>query len=875
MDQSCRLARRDFLRSAALGAATLVASPVPSSTDTVERTKFQALVPADKGLPARWVASLFERGEPTVYRGANLSLIGMPVSGITTGQLYLGGDGRLWLWDIFNMTPLAEQPGAAHYTNPLSIPWWCPVDQSFTLRILDSPSRQERPLASGGFADISFRGEYPIGYVEYRDPACPVTVLLEAFSPFIPLDVNDSSLPATIMRFTLTNAGTTVVAGELTGLLENAVARSAERHTAVGRLNSIERDADFLFLNCSATIASSRTYLDAGTMGLALLSTIQTDTGTATVAGRPERHPAGALTRKFSLAPGESQVATFAIVWSFPNLAVEWSVNSWVEGTQIKGQGGRHYANRFDSAAAVARYIARHIARLHAQTRLWHDTWYDSSLPHWLLERTLLNVSTLATSTAFRFADGRFYGLEGVGGGPGTCTHVWHYEQAMGRLFPELDILLRERADFNPAISFKPDGMIESRGEFFPGTPAVDGQAGTILRALRDHQTSPDDAFLKRNWSSIKKATQWLMAQDGNADGILEGGQPNTLDATWYGAVAWLSGLYLAALRAAEEMATEANDPQFAKTCRQIFEAGQKNFVARLFSDEYFVNRPDPQHPDTVNSGTGCQIDQVLGQSWAFQVGLGRVLPQKETRAALTALWRYNFTPDVGPYRAVNKAGRWYAMPGEAGLLMCTFPRADWTFDKAKGAGQDDTVGYLNECMNGFEHQVAGHMIWEGMVLEGLAVERALHERYHASNRNPWNEVEAGDHYARSMASYGVYVAACGFEYHGPKGYIAFAPRLTPGDFKGAFTAAQGWGTFTQSIRNGVQTATIELKWGKLRLRTLALAPAQNRVPSHAVVTVNGKQIPARVTFMDERARINLSRDAIVEQGGRIEVQLA
>jgi len=336
-----------------------------------------------------------------------------------------------------------------------------------------------------------------------------------------------------------------------------------------------------------------------------------------------------------------------------------------------------------------------------------------------------------------------------------------------------------------------------------------------------------------------------------------------------------LSGLYLAALRAAEEMATEANDPQFAKTCRQIFEAGQKNFVARLFSDEYFVNRPDPQHPDTVNSGTGCQIDQVLGQSWAFQVGLGRVLPQKETRAALTALWRYNFTPDVGPYRAVNKAGRWYAMPGEAGLLMCTFPRADWTFDKAKGAGQDDTVGYLNECMNGFEHQVAGHMIWEGMVLEGLAVERALHERYHASNRNPWNEVEAGDHYARSMASYGVYVAACGFEYHGPKGYIAFAPRLTPGDFKGAFTAARGWGTFTQSIRNGVQTATIELKWGKLRLRTLALAPAQNRVPSHAVVTVNGKQIPARVTFMDERARINLSRDAIVEQGGRIEVQLA
>ena len=71
--------------------------------------------------------------------------------------------------------------------------------------------------------------------------------------------------------------------------------------------------------------------------------------------------------------------------------------------------------------------------------------------------------------------------------------------------------------------------------------------------------------------------------------------------------------------------------------------------------------------------------------------------------------------------------------------------------------------------MNGFEYQVAGHMIWEGMVKEGLAVERAIHDRYHASRRNPWNEVECGDHYARSMASYGVFIAACGYEHTAPR----------------------------------------------------------------------------------------------------------
>src|SRR6185369_11236940 len=218
----------------------------------------------------------------------------------------------------------------------------------------------------------------------------------------------------------------------------------------------------------------------------------------------------------------------------------------------------------------------------------------------------------------------------------------------------------------------------------------------------------------------------------------------------------------------------------------------------QLFDGEYFINKVDSKHLDAINSGTGCEIDQVMGQSWAFQVGLPRVFPARETLSALRALWRYNFTPDAGPYRDVYKAGRWYAMPGEAGLLMCTFPRSDWDYARAKGKGPDWAAGYFNECMNGFEYQVASHMIAEGMIMEGLAVTRAVHDRYHASRRNPWNEVECGDHYARSMASYGIFLAAAGFEHHGPQGHIGFAPRVTPEDFRAAFTTAEGWGSYSQ-----------------------------------------------------------------------------
>ena len=459
--------------------------------------------------------------------------------------------------------------------------------------------------------------------------------------------------------------------------------------------------------------------------------------------------------------------------------------------------------------------------RLARETRLWRDTWYDSTLPFWFLDRTLLNMSILATTHLLPICRRAVLRL----GGRRLLRGHLHARLALrargARLFPELERILRERVDFGLAL--RDDGAIRFRGEANNG-PAVDGQAGTILRAYREHQMSADDAFLKRNWAEHQEGhCNDLIAEDGDGDGILAGSQHNTLDADWYGPVAWLSGLYLAALRAGEEMADEIGDDAFATQCRAIFASGTEKIVALLFDGEYFINKPDPKHPEAINSGTGCEIDQVIGQSWAFQVGLGRVLPQKETLSALRSLWRYNFTPDVGPYREQYKPGRWYAMAGEAGLLMCTFPRSDWDFLKAAGKGNPGFAGYFNECMNGFEHQVAGHMIWEGMVQEGLAVERAVHDRYHASRRNPWNEVECGDHYARSMASYGVFLAACGYEYHGPKGHLSFVPRLSPENFKAAFTAAEGWGSIEQKRAADEQVNSVTVRWGKVRLTQLAI----------------------------------------------------
>ena len=1010
-------ARRDFLKSSAATVLGLVFSRLPAMAGPFTREDFDQLVPADKKLSPDWVKSLFERGTPEVLRGSELKYVGMPVGGIGAGQLYLGGNGRLWHWDIFNQT---ISTGAEHYAKPLTPT--APLTQKFSLKFGDKVVALDRD----GFSEVSFRGEYPLAKVTYADPAVPLVVEMEAFSPFIPLNTDDSSLPATVFQFTVRNASAAPVETTLTGELENGVclyhrnragvlsnhfvknngatilvcstaddgfstetarpdvifedwnresydgwtvagtafgrgpikksaipsyqgnvggdtARLVNSHAtapgdsieakddAIGKLISREFVIDRNFiafwigggkakvnskLGLSLVVAGkpvltasgkddnamSLQYFDVtthagktahleiiddatgswgnigvgkivftdirgqtepleklsdfGTMALALLGDTDETSGDQTVPFSAK--PVGSLGQKLTLAAGESKTVNFVLTWHFPNLSIK---NSFTDC-------GRYYATQFTSALAVAEYLAANFSRLESQTKLWRDTWYDSSLPFWFLDRSMLNTSILATSTCYRFANGRFYGWEGVGCCPGTCGHVYHYAHAAARLFPDLERTTREKIDFD--LAEKPDGAIHFRGEF-NNFPAVDGQAGTILRALREHQMSANAEFLNRTWPKIKLATQWLIAKDANNDGLIESNQHNTLDTDWFGPVAWLSGLYLAALAAAAAMADETGDHEFARQCRSILEMGRKNLVTQLFEGDYFINKVDPKHLGAINSGTGCEIDQVFGQSWAFQVGLPRVLPAEPTVKALKSLWRYNFSTDVGSYRATHKPGRWYAMPGEAGLLMCTFPRADWDYARAKGKGAEWAAGYFNECMNGFEHQVAGHMIWEGLLLEGLAIERAVHDRYSAARRNPWNEVECGDHYARSMASYGVYLAACGFEYHGPQHHIGFAPKLTPEHFKCAFTSAAGWGSYAQRIESGTLTADITVSWGELDLQTIAL---ENAAGHSAKVSHDNLAVPSHTKREGQRVLITLKHPVKISAGETMVITL-
>ncbi|MBI4880926.1 MAG: hypothetical protein HY812_14915 [Planctomycetes bacterium] len=1003
-------------------------------------------VPADKQLDPEWVRALSARGEPDWYSGADLRTIGMPIGGICAGQLYLTGDGRLACFDIFNSNTntgyglVNYAVGRAAEVGVVSgdqlVPYRSPR-QGCAIRVQGPDGASVRTLDQSGFPAMRFRGEYPIAQVEFAADDFPVTVALEAFSPFIPLCAADSALPATVLCYAVTNRSPAEVEVAIAGWLENAICASCELEFAGTRLNRPASGKGFQALSLSAQESRPEPGAEAppvlfadfeesgygawqaegeafgagpargtlpgqqpvsGFAGEGLVNSFlggddrlegrllspafvieepcisfligggahqgrtavnllidgrvvrsatgmnreelrpanwsvaehlgasarieivdraaegwghvnvdqiefrsrprpttpgalaeQSDSGTMALAlldgpGEFFAHPAlaagalpgdafaapagagwseaplpqrliGAVGRRFTLAAGQTARVTFVLAWHMPNLR---------RGAQVVGQ---RYAERCADALAVASYVAQNLERRRDETRLWRDTFYDSTLPWWLLDRIGSTFSILASATCQWWRSGRFWAYEGVGCCHGTCGHVWNYAHALARLFPELERSVREMQDFAPGVGLDPaSGAIGFRGEgsFWAG----DAQGGYILKAFREHLMSADPAFLERLWPGVEKALRFLVEQDGNADGIIEGKQHNTYDIEFYGGNTMVGALYLAALRAAEEMAREIGDEETARSCREIFESGRRLSADLLWNGEYFIQDVDLSlHPEWQYAG-GCLADQLLGQGWAHQVGLGYVYPRENVLSALNAIWKYNWTPDVGPQNQAHPPERWFARPGEAGLFTCTWP-------KGPHLGPS-SVRYRDEVWTGIEYQVAGHMAWEGMVEQALAVCRGVHERYHPSRHNPWNEIECGDHYARALASYGVLIGLAGFESHGPRRHIGFAPRITPERFRAPFTAAEGWGTLSQERDSEAQRNRIEVRWGRVPVCTLAFALPPDAVAELASVAVAGDPpLQASVSMESSRVTLVLEREVLLAPGRPLEATFA
>lgn len=863
-------------------------------------------------------------GTATLIDGrANGRFAGVPIGGIGCGTVYCSADGRLWVWDIFNahhegVVPaddphpsltsphggrLRERDGA-NYARPPQVgsgPW--PVVCGTELELFDpeamtAAALDRREVSGAGFGEVRMRAQPPGAQVDFADPDCPVAVRLDAWTPYVPGDIEISSLPALVMEYRLTNRSARPVAAHVRMRLENRVLRGAgERNDApiVNEAFALAGGAGVhMFADTArqpfADLPDLRSRPDCGSMALLALGPdsaahpqgypLQSPAHALRFDSHPWAPPIGTAQSRVLIAPGGEATLRFMIAWHFPNLQLQ--AKTWDNDRPFAlSRTRRHYAARFADARAVAETLAADIDTSARKTRSFHETWYDSTLPHWLLEQVMSATTALQTNTFLRFENGRFWAWEGVGCCPGTCTHVWQYAQSPARLFPEVERRQREEVDFG--LAQNPDGSIGMRAEYDRNW-AADGQAGCILRAHREHLNAPASAFLERIWPRVAAAMDFMIARDGEGampDGIITGRQHNTLDADWHGRVPFLASLYAAALHSAAAMALTLGDSGRAARYGALAAMSSERF-GELFDDElgHYVQRNAPGDPAAIGQGRGCHVDQSIGQWWAWQLGLGRIFDARQQRTALHRTFELNHYRDVAPLwdGACEPSRRplAFALPGEAGTVTCAW---------AKGVARTDDArhwmaGYFNSCMTGFEFQLAGHMLWESdadpaLLDKGLIVARAVFDRYAPDRRNPFNMIEASDHYARAMAAHGMFLALCGFEHDGPRGHIAVRPRLVgeDGTFRAAFTAATGWGGYEQSpMPDGGLRLRYDVRHGTLEAATIgAREPAGRRFAGARLA--NGTVL--RIDRKGQDVTIHLPQRMTVAEGGRLEILLS
>jgi uncharacterized protein (DUF608 family) len=717
------------------------------------------------------------------------------------------------------------------------------------------------------FRDLLFQGQFPLAELQFIDESFPGKVVLRAFNPFIPLNERDSGIPAAFFEFEVSNTTGSPLDYTLAGVLSNPLmGDNLHTYSRRGRVHLLQLETNSLPFDdlengtlCLATDAleaDCQRYWFRG-MWFDNLEVYWHDWAGEWQIKDRAYDPAwagtgntGMLAVPLHLDAGQTGRVRFVISWSYPNCSNTWNQAACDCARDLKLPVNwlNYYATQWKAAADSAEYALSEWDRLERETRLFMDVLFSSSLPQAALEAVSANLAVLKSPTVMRLEDGTFYGWEGChpsrGCCEGSCTHVWNYAQALAFLFPRLERSMRS-ADYH--YNLRPDGGMPFRLQLPLGTcrsdfrPCADGQFGGVLKAYRDWKICGDTRWLRSLWPAIYRSIAFAWSEsnedrwDPDRRGILTGRQHHTLDMELFGPNAWLTGFYLAALKAGAEMARALEEHEQAADLEQLFFKGKTWADANLFNGEYYCQLIDLHDRSVVEAfaeggaaltggtldaywdaehgeikyqiGEGCEIDQVLAQWHANLYGLGEVFSPVQVKSALQAIFRHNFRK---PMRNQANPCRLYCLNDEGGLVI-----ASWPADRTRPV---IPLPYSQETQNGYEYAAAIQMIQSGLIEEGLTAVQAIRERYDGEKRNPWNEIECGSNYARSLASYALLNAFSGFSFDLVNGCIGFQPvEKTHGLFRCFWSLDPAWGEFRMTD----QTVEIHVVRGELPLRSV------------------------------------------------------
>ena len=792
--------------------------------------------------------------------------ISFPLGGIGTGSIGIGGNGRFLDWEIFNKPAKGSENGYSHFAvRAISKDGRIIAKALCGDTLKDFVGQYSKKSFTGygfgvskasmaGFPHFekwSFESRFPFAQLNFESEGFPAKVRLKAFNPFIPLDEDNSSIPAAFFELEFEN----VSDEELTfsgALSLNRPFTGTNTETACGGARGIfmRGDADEstpeyrdMTLLCLGDNIQVQPYWYRGQWQDKIVTFWREFSQSRSLLPRTyseiNKGDVGTVCADVTLAPSQRKSIRFLISWNTPNCTKNTKFFGPDESEEEARRSWKnYYAVLWKDSRASGTYSFENWDTLEARSRAFSDAIYSTDMDEELLETAVANLSTLKSPTVLRLEDGTLWGWEGVheceGSCPGTCTHVWTYAYAIPFLFPRLERGMRE-AEFK--YSMFESGMMAFRiplpigRKMGDARPCVDGQMGAVIKTFREWKLSGDTEWLRSVWQSVKRALEYAWVDDGefswdaDRDGVLEGRQHHTLDMELFGSSAWLEGFYIAALRAAAEMASALGYDADAQTYLELAKKGSEWTENNLFNGEYYVQKvelTDESQPARFNVsdkywnaeageikyqiGDGCEIDQLLAQWHATICGLGDIFDKANRRTALKNIYKYNHKSSMRDF--VNP-WRIFALNDESGTVMCEYP---------EGVRKPAVpLPYAEECMAGFEYALGALMLSEGMEEEGKTVIGSVYSRYDGKKRNPYSEIECGNNYARGMASWSFIPIMSGFECDMVKKRIGFYPRTDKSEFTSFWSCADAWGTVTVS-QGGMRLCVTE---GKLSLSEL------------------------------------------------------
>jgi len=783
------------------------------------------------------------------------------LGGIGTGNISLDASGRMCDFEIMN-----------HAHKNLKIPYtffsmWSKIGEADSKAVVLEAAPRGISNKSGGHPPGEAYGlphmdssmvetKYPFYQYEFKKKNLPLKVELEAYTPFIPLDAKNSGIPAFTMTYKVTNNSSEVAQVAVAGTFMNYVGLNNSSGYEKVNTDGMNYNETFEGAGLSGIFMGAKdmdeTATNYGSIALAtandnitmkpywqdtgwfdgeedfwqdfaedgrLEADISSEAIGSTMGVSDKRRVIGSISAMETIKPGETKEYTFYIGWNFPN-TYGWLPDGHnnINWQAIDKKIWQNYYSIFwKDAKDVLVYLKENEEHLRSVSEKFALALYDSSLSAQVIETLVSSITVIRSTTCFRINDGSFFAWEGcfeeAGSCPGTCTHVWNYAQTMAFLFPELEISARrteflEETSNEGEMSFRALRKI-NQGQYWDMLPAADGQLGCVTRVYREWQLTGDDEFLKEVWDKTASVLEYALKNwDLDGDGVLDAKQHNTYDIEFYGISSLTNVILYAALKAGAEMARYLGEDGKADRWDDIRIKGSAKMDELLWNGEYYQQLlPEGVDLDKYKYqyGDGCIADQMLGQVFAHVYGLGYVLPEEHVKKAVKSIFDYNYLEELDDH-ANNQ--RTYAFSDEGGLLACSWPH---------GGRPKKPFVYSDEVWTGMEYQVATNLIYEGYVEEAMKIVESLRHRYNGDRRSPYNEIECGNHYARSMAAWGILIAMSGYTFDLPSNKIGFNPVVGKEDFKCFYSNGKSWGTYEQEVQaDGSVTHKIKPLYGSL-----------------------------------------------------------